>query len=536
MNTVPMNGLVGTRALTRLALRRDRIMLPVWIVILGLLPPVSVPAYEQFYPTQASRDMLAAGAARNPSLNVLYGQPFDISTPGGFTAYRYAGFLAIFVALMCIFTVTRHTRAEEETGRLELLGAGVVGRYAALTAAVLVAAGAAVLTGLLIAFGLMANGLPSGGAFAFGASMTLVGLAFTGVAAFAAQLTEYARSCNGIAGSVLGIAFLLRAVGDSSDDLSWLSWVSPIGWAQQTRSFAGERWWVLALAGGAAVLVTAAAYLMQPRRDIGAGVFPPRPGPAAATAGLRSPFALAWRMHRVSLFGWIVAMAVFGAVFGSIANGIGDLVGGSEQTRAIFERMGGAQGIVDAFLATIGGFYGLIAAVYATTAALRMRSEETAVRLEPLLATGVRRWRWMASHLVFALLGSALLLAVAGAATGLAHGIAVGDVGGKLPDVLLGTVAQIPPTWVVVGIVAVLFGVLPQFASFAWVVLSVFVLLAMFGPAIQLDQAVMDVSPFTHVPKLPGSDFTATPLLWLTGIAAVALAAGFVTFRRRDIG
>lgn len=531
-----MNGLVGTRALTRLALRRDRVVLPVWIVILGLLPPATVPAYEQLYPTQASRDMLAAGAMRNPSLNVLYGEPFDISTPGGFTAYRYAAFLAIFMALMCIFTVTRHTRAEEDTGRLELLGAGVVGRYAALTAALLVSACASVVTGLLMALGLLADGLPTAGSFAFGLSMALVGVVFTGVTGFAAQLTEYSRSCNGIAATVLGAAFLLRAVGDSSDDVGWLSWLSPIGWAQQARSFAGERWWVLALAGGAAVLVTVAGYVLQPRRDLGSGVFPPRPGPATAAASLRSPLVLAWRMHRGPLLGWVLAMAVFGAVFGSIAHGIGDLVGSSEQTKAIFQRMGGASGIVDAFLAAMGGFYGLIAAVYATTAALRMRTEEAGVRLEPLLATGVRRWRWMAGHLLFALLGSALLLAVAGFATGLTHGIAVGDVSGKLPDVFLGTVAQVPATWVVVGVAAVLFGLLPRFTGLAWAVLSVFILLALFGPAMQLDQAALDVSPFSHVPKLPGGDLTATPLLWLTGVAAVALATGFVTFRRRDIG
>lgn len=531
-----MNGLVGTRPLVRLALRTDRIMLPVWIVLLGILPGSTAPAYEQLYPTQASRDMLAAGAQRNSSLNVLYGPPFDISTPGGFTAYRYAGFLAIFLALMCIFTVTRHTRAEEDSGRLELLGSGVVGRYAPLTAAVLVAGGASVASGLLMVATMTAAGLPASGSLAFGLSMALTGLVFTGVAAVTAQLTEYSRSANGIASAVLGIAFMLRAVGDSAPEVGWLSWISPIGWVQQSRAFAGDRWWVLALAVGATVVIMAAGYLLQPRRDVGSGVFPPRPGPATAATALRSPLALAWRMHRGGLLGWTVALALFGAVFGAIANGIGDLVGGSEQTRQIFERMGGGEQIVDAFLAAMAGFYGLIAAVYATTTALRMRTEEVGVRVEPLLATGVSRWRWMASHLTFALLGPAVLLAVAGLATGLAHGINVGDVPAVLPDVLTGTLAQTPAVWVVAGVAAVLFGPLPRLATAMWAVLALFALLALFGPALRLDQAVLDVSPFAHVPKLPGSELTAAPLLWLAGIAAVALIAGLASFRRRDIG
>jgi ABC-2 type transport system permease protein len=528
--------LVGTRPLIRLALRRDRAVLPVWIVLLSLLPAASVPAYEEFYPNQAARNMLAAGAQHNPSLNVLYGQPFDLSTPGGFAAYRYIGFVAIFIALMCLFSVTRHTRAEEESGRLELLGAGVVGRYAALSAAVVVAGGAGVLTGLLMATALTGAGLPASGAFAMGLGLALVGLVFTGVAALAAQLTEYGRTCNGIAAGAVGVAFLLRAVGDSSSDIRWLSWLSPIGWAQQIRPFAGERWWVLALVGGLAVLVTVAGFALQPRRDIGSGVFPPRPGPARAASGLRSPLALAWRMHRGSLLGWIIGMATISAVFGSIAHGIGDLVGTSEQIRQMFERMGGAQSIVDSFLATMAGFYGLIIAVYGMTVALRMRSEETEVRLEPLLATGTHRWRWMASHLVFALAGSAALLAIAGFATGLTHGISVSDVAGTLPETFAGTAAQLPAVWVLVGVVVVLFGLLPRYTGVAWSVLSLFVVLTMFGPVLRLDQAVLDISPFTHIPKLPGAEFTTTPLLWITGIVVLALAAGFATFRRRDIG
>lgn len=531
-----MNGLVGTRPLVRLALRTDRIVLPVWIVLLGILPGSTAPAYEQLYPTQASRDMLAAGAQRNSSLNVLYGPPFDISTPGGFTAYRYAAFLALFLALMCIFTVTRHTRAEEDSGRSELLGSGVVGRYAPLTAAVLVAGGASVASGLLMVATMTAAGLPAPGSLAFGLSMALVGLVFTGVAAVTAQLTEYSRSANGIASAVLGIAFMLRAVGDSAPEVGWLSWISPIGWVQQIRAFAGDRWWVLALAAGATVVLTTVGYLLQPRRDVGSGLFPPRPGPATASASLRSPLALAWRMHRGPLLGWVVALAVFGAVFGAIANGIGDLVGGSEQTRQIFQRMGGGEQLVDGFLAAMAGFYGLIAAVFATTTALRMRTEETGVRAEPLLATDVPRWRWMASHLTFVLLGPALVLGVAGTATGLAHGINIGDVPAVLPDVLAGTLAQVPAVWVVAGIAAVLFGSLPRFATAMWGVVTVFVLLALFGPVLGLDQVVLDISPFTHVPKVPGAELSATPLLWLAGIAAVAVLAGFASFRRRDIG
>jgi ABC-2 type transport system permease protein len=227
---------------------------------------------------------------------------------------------------------------------------------------------------------------------------------------------------------------------------------------------------------------------------------------------------------------------VAGALFGSLAAGIGDVVGNSEQVRHIFERMGGASALVDAYLAAIAGIFGMIAAVYAVQATLRMRSEETAVRLEPLLATRVQRLRWAASHLVFSLFGSTLLLAVAGVAAGLLHGLRVSDVSGQVPAVLGATMAQLPAVWVVAGISVLVFGFVPKYSTVSWSVASLSLAVALYGPVLRLPQAVLDISPFTHIPKLPSATLTATPLLWLAGIAVVTLAAGLTGFRRRDIG
>ena len=272
--------LTGTGALARLALRRDRVQLPIWIVVLAALPAITANAYDTLYPTAAERTSLTGTIGANPSVAVLYGPGFDLSTPGGFTAWRFGGIVAVLTALMAVFTVTRHTRAEEDSGRAELLASTVTGRYAALTAAVAVAGGVSATIGVIQATALIAAGTPTAGAWAFGLSTVACGLVFTAVAALAAQLAEYARTANGIAAAVLGAAFLVRAVGDSSTGGHSLSWLSPIGWVQQIRPFAGERWWVLALPLVTATIVAAAAYVVLPRRDLGVGILPPRPGPA----------------------------------------------------------------------------------------------------------------------------------------------------------------------------------------------------------------------------------------------------------------
>lgn len=531
-----MKPFTGTWHLARLALRRDRVVLPIWVVLIGVIPAATAGLYDQLYPDAASRASLTAGATHNPSVALLYGPAFDLSTAGGFTAWRYLTFLSLFLGLACIFTVTRHTRQEEETGRQELLSSGVTGRYTALTAAVLVAGIAALATGLISTGALIAASLPAAGSVAFGLALALSGWAFTAVAAVTAQLVEYSRTANGLACAVLGLAFLLRGVGDSATDTSWLSWLSPLGWAAQVRPYAGERWAVLLLPLAVTVVLCALAYRLLPRRDVGLSIFPSRPGPAVAAPGLRSPFALAWRLHRGTLTGWVVGFVASGALFGSLAAGIGDIVGSSTEVQQMFERMGGAKALVDAYLAAIAGIAGMIAAIYTVQANLRMRTEETSFRLEPLLATRVRRLRWAASHLVFSLLSSALLLVAFGVAAGLLHGLRVHNVSGELPSVLGATFAQLPAVWVVAGISVLLFGTVPKYASSSWSVGSLSLAIALYGPVLNLPQAVLDISPFTHVPKLPSAPLTATPMLWLTGIAVVTLIVGLAGFRRRDIG
>ena len=530
------HGLVGTWQLTRLALRRDRIILPIWILLLGIMPATSSGTFETLYPTAAERAGLTASMGANPSLALIYGPAFDLSTSGGFTAWRLGGFLALIIALMAVFTVTRHTRAEEDTGRAELLASAVVGRYAALSAAVLVSAGASVLIGL-IEVGLMVGAkLPSTGAIALGAATAMTGIVFTAIAAVAVQVAEYSRTANGIGATAVGAAFLLRAVGDSTSDATWVSWLSPIGWSQQVRPFADERWWVFLLPIAATVVIGAIGYALLPRRDVGTGIIPPRPGPAEAAATLRSPFALAWRLQRGPMIGWLIGTAVSAAVFGSVASGIGDVVGSSEQAKEIFQRLGGTDGLIDAFMAAMVGMFAMTISLYGVQAALRIRGEETAIRVEPLLATGAGRLRVAASHLVFAFAGTALMIVVSGVLLGLSNGLRSGDIGGSIGDMAVASLAQLPAIWVIVGLAVTLFGLAPKFSTAAWAIAGVALLLSLFGPVFNLPEAVLDASPFAHVPKLPSAEFTATPLIWLAGIAAVALAAGLMGWRRRDVG
>jgi ABC-2 type transport system permease protein len=512
-------------------LRLDRVRLTVWVLGLAVMPMATAANYFKLYPTE--EDLRAvSGVLTNPSLVALSGPLFGVSI-GGLTVWKIGVTEFILVGLMSLLTVVRHTRTEEETGRLELLRATVIGRHAPLTAALLVAGLANLAIAVLSALGLLATGLPAAGSVAFGLATGLVGMLFAAVAAAAVQLTESGRAAIGIAGAVLGGTYLLRAVGDTGPN--WLSWLSPTGWGLHLRPYAGERWWVAGLFAGVAAGVTVVGYALEARRDVGAGLLPERPGPAAAAPSLRSPLALAWRLHRGLLLGWTVGLALTGAIMGGAAAGIGNLESPNQQLTDILARMGGSNGITDAFLAAIFGITGMVAAAYTVQATLRLRQEESSGRVEALLATPVGRLRWAASHLTFAVLGTALLLVVSGVAGGLAYGAQVHDVGTQVERLLGAAVVQLPATWVLAGIGTALIGLAPRQSALTWAVLIVSVLLVELGALFGLSQWVVDLTPFGHVPKLPGSAFSAAPVLWLTVIAVALGAAGLAGLRRRDI-
>ncbi|TQS46227.1 ABC transporter permease [Cryptosporangium phraense] len=520
----------GTGALLRLALRLDRVRLPIWVLVLAVLPASTAAQYMQLYPTDADiRDV--SGILANPALEAINGSLFSV-TLGGLTAWKIGATEFVLVALMSLLTVVRHTRTEEETGRLELVGSAATGRYAPLTAAVLTAAVANAAATLLVFAFLAATGLPVAGSLAFGLATGSAGLVFAAVAAVAAQLVGAGRSATGIASAVLGAAYLLRALGDTGP--TWLSWLSPIGWAMRTRSYAGERWWVLGLSLVVAVLFGAGAYALVARRDLGASLLPERAAPADGALG--SVFGLAWRLQRGVLLGWVVAMVFAGGVLGGAANGLSESLDSNSNISDVLSRLGGHQGVTDAYLAAVFGIVGLTIAAYTVQAVLRLHTEEAAQRVEPLLATPVGRLRWALGHLAFAVLGTPLLLLVAGVSGGLVYGLETSDVSGQVPRLTEAALVQTPAAWVLAGFGALLFGLAPRASALTWAgLIACFVLLEL-GALLGLSQWLIDASPFAHVPKLPGDAVRAAPLVWLTVIAAALAGAGLAGFRRRDVG
>jgi ABC-2 type transport system permease protein len=530
-------GFTGTARLLRLYLRRDRIVAPLWILLLSLpLGGVYVASIESVYPTAADRASFAATILASPAQLAMYGPIYNTSI--GAVGIWKAGMFHTLIAVATILTVIRHTRAEEEAGRSEILASTSVGRYANLTAALVLALGGALLTGLLGAVSLSATDVPASGSLAFGLALAGSGMVFAAVAAVTAQVCTGARLARGLAFAVLAVTFTLRAIGDAragAGPVSPLTWLSPQGWSLQVRPYAGDRWWVLALHLALLVVLMAVAYLLLRRRDVGAGLIAERLGAPAADAGLAGPFGLAVRLQRGTLLAWTIGVGLYGLVIGSVVAGIGDSFAENETLRDLITRMGGSESIEDSFISYAFTMLGVAGAAYAVSATLRLFGEENGHQAESVLSGAVGRLRWAGSHLVFALGGPVVIMLTAGLLGGVAYGLAKDDIGGELPGVVAAALVQLPAIWFFAGVTLALFGLVPRWTPVAWGLLTAAIAVLLLGSFSGAPQWFRDLEPFSHAPKVPGSEFTATPVVAVTVIAAVLLAAGLAGVRGRDV-
>jgi ABC-2 type transport system permease protein len=522
--------LVGTRQLVRLVLRRDRIRLPVWVLGIVALVYFSVGAVQTTYSSPQEVRGYADTMGTSPAAIAMAGPPVALDTVGGI-AVNETGFTAfVGVALMALFLVVRHTRGEEEQGRAEVLRSAVLGRQAGLAAALLETALGSVLVGLGVVASVLTLDVPAGGAVLYGAAVVCFGLVSAGVAAVTAQLTEHARGAIGMSLAVLAAAFLLRAVGDVQDN--GLSWVSPMGWSQQVTAFGEPRWWPLLISLAFTALAVAGAVELSTRRDLGAGIVPPRPGPARAVDRIGTPVGLAWRLQRGALIGWVVGVFIGAASFGSFSREVTTMVESNPELADFFARSGAD--LVESFLASALLIMNLIGAGFAASSALRLRSEETSGRLEPVLATAVSRSRWMLSGLLVTLVGTVLVVAAGGLGVGIAHGTVTGDAG-QVGRMLGYSLTYLPAVLVLSAVAAVLFGWLPRLVAVAWAVLAVVFVIGYFGDLFDFPGWVRDVSPFTHTPLVPVEGVSVLPVAAVTLVVILLVAAGLAGFRRRDV-
>lgn len=523
-----------TGALVKFILRRDRIRIPLWLIGIITLTWIVPIAFDDMYTSQEERNAMAE-TMNNPAMVAMVGpSDFDNYTTGVMTAHNMLLFTAIVVGLMNILLVTRHTRADEEEGRIEMIRALPVGRLANLNATFFVMITTNIILALLTGFGLYALNIDSmglEGSILYGAVLGGTGVLFTGITATFAQISESSRGTIGYSLAVLLISYLLRAIGDVSHE--FLSLLSPLGWVTQTDVYARNVWWPIILLFVVGMLLFIYANYLNAQRDLGSGIIQAKPGRKNASALLQSPIGLAFRLQRTSFISWGISLFVIGMAYGSVMGDLDSFFEGNEWMEQMLVAADGYS-LTEQFVPMLMLIMSILATIPPVMAMNKLISEEKKNRTEQLLARTVSRWQLIGSYLGIAIVNGFVMLSLTAIGLWVASDVVMED-GFSFATIYGASLVYFPAMLVMIGLSVFLTGMLPKFSGLIWLYLFYSFFVLYLGDLLQFPDWVGQLSPFSYIPQLPVESMAWPNLFILTFIAILFIVIGFIGYRNRDI-
>jgi polyether ionophore transport system permease protein len=534
MSSGPVTGSVaspgGRAVMLGILWRTQRRAVLTWVAVLACSMTATAAAVAGLYDTPAKIHTYATAVTSGSALQVINGRVEGIDSLGGIVQDEFGFLASILLPLLGINLVARATRREEESGRVELLVAGRVARHQPTLAALVTAAGAILAAAALFAAGLALTGIPTAGSVLYAASLAGLAFVFAGLTAVLAQVALHSRSVYAGALLALAVSYVLRGAGDVTN--SWVTWLSPLGWAEKVAPFGQQRWWVLVVPVAAGAALGAAAVLLARDRDLGSALVRGRAGPSRATAALLTPTGFAVRVHLPAVAGWLVAGLLFTAMMGSLAQQLIDAMTGNP---ALADAIGVSRDApLNGFVAVSQLYLAVIASGYAVQAVGALRAEEAAGRLEHRLAGTLSRARWFAAHALVVVAGLLLIVGASSLTLAATTAWSLGQVD-RTATILGAGLAYLPAELVLTGLGLAVFGVHPRAYPLTWAAYGAVTFLAFLGSGLNLPQWALDLAPTTHVGNPPVGAVSPAGLTAL-GLVAIALGlVGLLGLRRRGI-
>jgi ABC-2 type transport system permease protein len=520
-------------AIARQTIRDSRVRTAAYAYLFAAIAYVQPFAYRHSYTTLGERTAFARSFAENKAVRLLYGEPFDLLTAGGYAAWRVGGSLAIFAAIFAVLAATRALRAEEDAGRQELVLAGVVGRRGAYVAALAGVGATATVLWLASFAGLVLARLNVGHAAYLALAIIGVGAVFAGIGALASQVAATRRQATGLATAVIAATFVARVVADTSSGMSWLRWATPFGWAEEMHAFTDERPAVLLLPIGVTATLLAAAWALAVRRDVGAGLLPAHDVAAPRLRLLSSPLTHALRSERAALAAWTLGTGAMSLILGIVSDSVGS-AGISDSLRERFEKLGTTITTPSGYIGFAFLFVVLVVCLYGCSQIAAARTEESEQRLETLLALPVSRRRWLVGRLVLAAAGAAAVAMTAGFLAWV--GAASQGVDVALGDMLGAGANCLPAALLFVALGALAFVIVPRAAAgIAYGLVGATFVWETIGALLDVPGWLLDLSPFHHVGLIPAESFHAVAAAIMVALGAVMSALAVWAFERRDL-
>ncbi|MTV81597.1 ABC transporter permease [Secundilactobacillus folii] len=526
-----------TGYLTKMFLRRDRFAILIWL--LGIIGLIAAGAEKIVgLSGDAAQTNSLVTALQTPSMAALF---VPLSGATASTAVIFAASMVVFTglvsAMMNIFFAVRNTRTQEDNGVLEMIRAHSVGRQSSLLATVfellLVNGLVVLLSGFTLQF-INMKGSDTAGNWLFSIGIAVLGMMFGSLSLLLAQFASNARGATTMSYGLLGILYVARALTDVRNVK--YTWWTVFGWLEKVDPYGHNRLMPVIYMLGLALVMLTITFLISAKRDLGSGLLPDRLGHRRANGFLMGPISLIFRLEKTSLIAWIVGLAVFGLSMGTLFDTIGDMIHNSPMVAKIIGPAAAASAGRTAtlqFAAMMAVIMAIGASVPAISTMLRLNSDEQKGWLESIHARGISRWHIFVAYTLVGIVGSLLSL-LAGTL-----GMAVGSQGTwqafAISRILRVFWGFLPANLVVIGIVAVLLGLLGRYQQIAWVI-PIYALLSIYlGGLLDFPEWTRRLTPFGWINRVPLRNVQWAQVGWLTVLSLGLILVGYFLYRRRDL-
>lgn len=544
------------RAVWSKSLRAYRVAILAWGIGLGLL----------LMATAAASSSVSGAAGALSQTNILQSfaflsNPVALGTPQGYTTFKFLALLPLMLGIWMVIAGARLTRADEENGALDLLLGAPISRARYLTEKIIAFALGTILVGALITLGLIlglaAAKVPMdlGGDVMAGVNVVLASFVYGALALFFSQFTRTSGAAAGIAGAYMAVDFVVAGAMRATNGPEFISGLTINFYSELSKpiipTYGTNPGALLVLLAISVVLSVASVWLFV-RRDAGdvvklwssSGQVARRVAPATSLARARGDLSLRGVAPRslasnwLSIFWWMVGLAVFGVYAVFIAKSAEDVIAKAFKSSPVLQTIFGGSN-----LATNGGFIQavefsfipFVSVLAAMFFAINWASDLDHARLETLLSAPLPRWRVPLERFVVVVVGVVALGLVAWLAPVVGGAVASFSLdAGSLAAAGLGMIPLGLVTGALVYALAgrlssgVILGVVGGLASLSF-------LAELLNDLLKLPAWTLSLSIF-HVygqPISQGVNWTGTIVLLV--IAAVLLAIGVVRFVREDV-
>lgn len=525
----------NTGILMRFIFRRDRIRIPIWVISIVSFSVLIGAMLPELYPSDAERQIMAE-TMKNPAIIAMLGPGYGLDnyTYGAMMAHFMLAFTAIAVAIMSILLTTRHTREDEEDGRIEIIRSLPVGPLSSLTATFLISTLTYIVLSFAVGFGLYYLGLQSmdlKGSLLYGASLGSIGIFFVSITGLFAQLTTSARSTIGYSFAFLIIAYIMRGIGDVENEI--LSLISPLGLILRTEVYVTNYWWPVLITIVVSIILFGLALYLNSIRDLEAGFIPNKPGSSKASKLLSSALGLSLRLQRTAIIAWIIGMFVLGISYGSVLGDLEAFISSSEIIQRMIPESQGFN-LSERFVAILMTVLSIIGTVPTLMFILKLRSEEKSGRTEHLHARPVSRNKIIGSYTVISFIAAPIIQLMSIFGLWFA-GLFVMDDAIPLETFIKAGTVHLPAIWIMLGLAVFLIGFIPKLTGLIWLYLGYSFFTVYLGDMLQLPSWMGNLTPFGHIPQIPIEEANVLKMAALLLIAVGSTIAGFIGYNKRDI-